>query len=127
MVPRARLGEALSEVKRLGEEYNLRVANVFHAGDGNLHPLILYEGSVKGSLERAEKLAGAILNMCARMGGSITGEHGVGMEKRDYLGEMFSEEDIAFMKRIRDAYDPVSRQKRSPHACVKKAQRALVY
>ena len=106
VVPRARLGEALSEVKRLGEEYNLRVANVFHAGDGNLHPLILYEGSVKGSLERAEKLAGAILNMCARMGGSITGEHGVGMEKRDYLGEMFSEEDIAFMKRIRDAYDP---------------------
>ena len=106
VVPRARLGEALAEVKRLGQEHGLRVANVFHAGDGNLHPLILYEGSEEGSLERAEALAGEILRMCAGMGGSITGEHGIGMEKRDYLSEMFGEEDIALMKRVRGAFDP---------------------
>ena len=106
VVPRARLGEALAEVERLGQEHGLRVANVFHAGDGNLHPLILFEGSEEGSLERAEALAGEILRMCASMGGSITGEHGIGMEKRDYLGEMFGEEDIALMKRIRSAFDP---------------------
>jgi glycolate oxidase len=106
VVPRARLGEALEEVERLGREHGLRVANVFHAGDGNLHPLILYEGNEDGALERAESLAGKILRMCARMGGSITGEHGIGMEKRDYLGEMFDEADIELMKRTRAAFDP---------------------
>ncbi len=106
VVPRARLGEALAEVERLGRNHGLRVANVFHAGDGNLHPLILYDGNEAGSLERAEVLAGEILQMCARMGGSITGEHGVGVEKRDYLSEMFDSDDIALMKRVRDAFDP---------------------
>jgi|TARA_B100001964_G_C14189054_1_gene580112 glycolate oxidase len=106
VVPRARLGEALAEVVRLGHEHGLRVANVFHAGDGNLHPLILYDGNEEGSLERAEILAGKVLQMCARMGGSITGEHGIGMEKRDYLGDMFNEDDIALMKRVRGAFDP---------------------
>ncbi len=106
VVPRARLGEALAEVERLGRKRGLRVANVFHAGDGNLHPLILYEGNEEGALERAEALAGEILRMCARMGGSITGEHGIGMEKRSYLGEMFDEGDVALMKCVRDAFDP---------------------
>ena len=108
VVPRAKLGEALTEVERLGELYNLRVANVFHAGDGNLHPLILYEGSEAGAFERAEELSGKILQMCARMGGSITGEHGVGLEKRGYLGEMFNNNDIEQMKDIRGAFDPLN-------------------
>ena len=105
-MPRARLGEALAEIERLSREYSLRVANVFHAGDGNLHPLILYDGREPGALERAEELAGEILEMCIRLGGSITGEHGVGMEKRRFLADMFSEADLETMRRIRRAMDP---------------------
>jgi glycolate oxidase len=107
VVPRSKLGEALSEIERLGAAYKLRVANVFHAGDGNLHPLILFNGREAGALERAEALAGEIVKMCIQMGGSITGEHGVGMEKRDYLPEMFSETDIEVMKNIRRMIDPL--------------------
>lgn len=106
VVPRTRLGEALSEIQRLSEKYRLRVANVFHAGDGNLHPLILFDGNEEGALERAEELAGETSRLCIRLGGSITGEHGVGMEKREYLAEMFSEKDIDMMKRIRQSIDP---------------------
>ncbi|MCS7234381.1 MAG: FAD-linked oxidase C-terminal domain-containing protein [Armatimonadota bacterium] len=106
VVPRTRLGEALAEIERLSRRYGLRVANVFHAGDGNLHPLILYDGRRPGELERAEELAGEILRLCIRLGGSITGEHGVGMEKRHYLAEMFSEQDLRVMRRLREAMDP---------------------
>jgi glycolate oxidase len=106
VVPRSKLGYALAEVGRLSQQYGLRVANVFHAGDGNLHPLILYEGNQPGALEKAEQLAGEILRMCIRLGGSITGEHGVGLEKRTYLPEMFGPSDTRFMERIRDAIDP---------------------
>ncbi len=106
VVPRSRLGEALTEIQRLGREHGIRVANVFHAGDGNLHPLILFDGRVEGELERAEELAGDILRLCIALGGSITGEHGVGMEKRVYLGEMFGEADLDAMRRIRTAIDP---------------------
>ena len=106
VVPRSRLSEALAEIKRLGEQYGLRVANVFHAGDGNLHPLILYDGREAGALQRAEKLAGEILDLCIRFGGSITGEHGVAVEKRDYLPRMFSETDLDVMWRLRCAIDP---------------------
>jgi glycolate oxidase len=106
VVPRSRLGEALAEVQRLSAQYDLRVANVFHAGDGNLHPLILYDGRQPGALERAEQLAGEILQMCIRMGGSITGEHGVGVEKRAYLPKMFNEVDLETMRRLRRAIDP---------------------
>jgi glycolate oxidase len=106
VVPRRRLGEALRRIGELSREAGLRCANVFHAGDGNLHPLILYDGRERGGLERAEKLAGKILRMCVEMGGSITGEHGVGVEKRDYLPEMFSAEEIACMQRVRAAFDP---------------------
>jgi glycolate oxidase len=106
VVPRKGLGEALREIDRLSAERGLRVANVFHAGDGNLHPLILYDGRVTGELEKAEELAGEILRMCTRMGGSITGEHGIGVEKRAFLPEMFGEDDIDLMKRIRGAFDP---------------------
>ncbi len=106
VVPRSRLGEALAEVERLSVKHGLRVANVFHAGDGNLHPLILYDSKEPGALGKAEELAGEILRMCVRLGGSITGEHGVGIEKREYLGEMFSDADMDSMKRLRRAFDP---------------------
>ncbi len=106
VVPRARLGEALAEIERLSNIYNLRVANVFHAGDGNLHPLILYDGREEGALERAEELAGKIIKLCISMGGSITGEHGVGLEKKAYLPEMFSPVDIETMERVRAQIDP---------------------
>ncbi len=106
VVPRSRLGEALAEIERLSQARAIRVANVFHAGDGNLHPLILFDNRVPGELERAEELAGEILRLCIRLGGSITGEHGVGIEKRAFLPEMFSEDDMALMHTIRRALDP---------------------
>ena len=106
VVPRRRLGEALRNIAEWSRESGVRCANVFHAGDGNLHPLILYDGRQPGALERAEKLAGRITRMCVEMGGSITGEHGVGMEKRDFLPDMFSPEEIDCLKRVRAAFDP---------------------
>jgi glycolate oxidase len=106
VVPRSRLGEALAEIRRLSAAYGIRVANVFHAGDGNLHPLILFDGREPGALERAEKLAGEILEMCVRFGGSITGEHGIGVEKRAYLPRMFAPADLAAMRAIHQQMDP---------------------
>jgi glycolate oxidase len=107
VVPRRRLGEALRRIGEMSREAGLRCANVFHAGDGNLHPLILFDGRERGALERAEAVAGRILRMCIEMGGSITGEHGVGVEKREYLPEMFSADEIDCMKRLRAAFDPL--------------------
>lgn len=106
VVPRKRLGEALRRIGEISERHGIRVGNVFHAGDGNLHPLILYDGREAGALERAENVAGEILAVCIEMGGSITGEHGVGMEKREFLNQMFSDDDIATMKRISEHFDP---------------------
>ena len=106
VVPRRRLGEALRHINAWSREMGVRCANVFHAGDGNLHPLILYDGRETGALARAEALAGRILKMCVEMGGSITGEHGVGVEKREYLPDMFSADEIDCMKRIAAAFDP---------------------
>jgi glycolate oxidase len=107
VVPRSQLGPAMAEIGRLSAEYGLRVANVFHAGDGNLHPLILYNGREPGAYEKAEELAGKILRLCIQYGGSITGEHGIGVEKRAYLPEMFNEDDIDAMHRLRLAMDPL--------------------
>jgi glycolate oxidase len=106
-VPRTRLGEALEEIGRLAARAGLRVANVFHAGDGNLHPLILFDGAVPGAVERAEALAGEILDLCIALGGSITGEHGIGVEKRDFLPRMFDPPTVAAMRRIARAVDPL--------------------
>ena len=106
VVPRTRLGEALRRISEISARHGIRVGNVFHAGDGNLHPLILYDGREPGALGRAEKVAGEILEVCIGMGGSITGEHGVGMEKREYLGKMFSDDDIETMKNISQTFDP---------------------
>ena len=107
VVPRRRLGEALKRIGEMAGEARLRCANVFHAGDGNLHPLILYNGKEPDGLARAEALAGKILRMCVAMGGSITGEHGVGVEKRDYLPDMFNVEEMDCLKRVHAAFDPL--------------------
>ena len=106
-VPRTRLGDALEEIGRLAARAGLRVANVFHAGDGNLHPLILFDGREAGAVERAEALAGEVLDLCVRLGGSITGEHGIGVEKRDHLPRMFAPDDLAAMRRVHEAVDPL--------------------
>ena len=107
VVPRSQLSKALGEIDRLSSEYETKVANVFHAGDGNLHPLILFDGRQPGNLEKAEKLAGEILRMCIDMGGSITGEHGIGVEKLKYVPYMFSDVDIGVMQAIRSQIDPL--------------------
>lgn len=106
VVPRKRLGEALVRIEQLSQEAGIRVANVFHAGDGNLHPLIMFDGKEEGALHRAEELAAKLLRLCIEMGGSITGEHGVGMEKRDFLPEMYDEPTMDLMHRLRLAFDP---------------------
>ncbi len=106
VVPRSQLSFALSEIKRFGDQNDLRIANVFHAGDGNLHPLILFDGRDNANLSRAEKIAGEILQMCIDLGGSITGEHGIGVEKLKYVPAMFSESDIDTMQSIRLRIDP---------------------
>jgi glycolate oxidase len=106
VVPRKRLGEALVRIEQLSRESGIRVANVFHAGDGNLHPLIMFDGKQDGALEKAEELAAKLLRLCIEMGGSITGEHGVGVEKRDFLPEMFDATTMEMMERLRLAFDP---------------------
>jgi len=105
VVPRSRLGEALAEIETLSRKYGIRVANVFHAGDGNLHPLIMFDGRQPGALHRAEELAGEILSMCIRLRGSITGEHGVGLEKRAFLAKMYDASDVEFLCRLRQSVD----------------------
>jgi glycolate oxidase len=106
VVPRSKLGQALAEIDRLSARHDIRVANVFHAGDGNLHPLILYDGREPGALERAEALAAEIMALCIALGGSITGEHGVGMEKRQFMPQLFGETDMDVMWTLRMAIDP---------------------
>ena len=106
VVRRGSLGEALGEISRLSQKYELRIANVFHAGDGNLHPLILFDSSQEGELERAEELAGEILTLCVDLGGSITGEHGVGMEKLAYLSKQFGPIEMNLMTNLRRSIDP---------------------
>ncbi|PJF48723.1 MAG: FAD-binding protein [Chloroflexi bacterium] len=107
VVPRRRLGEALAEIEKLSAKWGIRVANVFHAGDGNLHPLIMFDGREPGALQRAEGLASEIIDLCIQLGGSITGEHGVGMEKRQYMPRQFSETDMDAMWALRKAIDPL--------------------
>ena len=106
VIPRTRLSEVLREIDSLAAEYRLRVANVFHAGDGNLHPLICYDSEREGEAERAEELSGLIIKACVDAGGSITGEHGVGVDKKAYMPSMFTEPDLATFQRLRCAFDP---------------------
>ena len=105
-IPRRRLPEVLRRMAALSDHYGLKVANVFHAGDGNLHPLILYDANQPGELERAEEFGADILRLCVEVGGVLTGEHGVGVEKRDLMGTMFTEIDLAHQQRVKCAFDP---------------------
>jgi len=106
VIPRTALPRVLSEIDRMATAVNLRVANVFHAGDGNLHPLVLYDRAIEGQEELALDLSYRILHLCVDSGGSITGEHGVGKEKQQALGYMFSEPDLQTMQLVRCAFDP---------------------
>lgn len=105
-IPRRRLAEVLTRMGRLAEKRGLGVVNVFHAGDGNLHPLILFDAAREGDLARAEALAADILTLCVQVGGVLSGEHGIGVEKRDLMGTMFSEEDLKQQQRLKCAFDP---------------------
>ena len=107
-IPRGKLGEVLKEIKRLSKKYNLPVANAFHAGDGNLHPLIMYDANEKNSLEKTEKFGAEILKYCVKIGGVLTGEHGVGVEKRELMCEMFNNNDIQQQIKIKKALDASS-------------------
>jgi glycolate oxidase len=106
VVPRTSLPAVLAAIDRLSAEHGIRVANVFHAGDGNLHPLVLFDDAEPGAGERAEVVSGAILDLCIEHGGSITGEHGVGVDKSRYMPKMFSADDLDTMQLVRCAFDP---------------------
>lgn len=105
-IPRRELGKVLARITQLSEKYGLRVANVFHAGDGNLHPLILYDANQPGELETAEEFGGEILDLCVAVGGTITGEHGVGVEKIDRMCVQFDESSLSQFLSVRKAFDP---------------------
>jgi len=105
VIPRSEIARVLREIEAMAKAVGLRVANVFHAGDGNLHPLVLYDARVPGEEERAARLGGDILRMCVRYGGSITGEHGVGAEKAAFMADMFGPDDLETMQQVRCAFD----------------------
>ncbi|MGO1118224.1 FAD-linked oxidase C-terminal domain-containing protein [Rhodovibrionaceae bacterium A322] len=105
-IPRRRLPEVLARMRELSKQYDLRVANVFHAGDGNLHPLILYDANVPGELEKTEEFGAEILKLCVEVGGVLSGEHGVGVEKRDLMNTMFTDADLKQQNRVKCVFDP---------------------
>ncbi len=105
-IPRKKLAEVLERIAEYSEKHGLRVANVFHAGDGNLHPLVLFDANQPGELEAAEKLCADILTLCVEVGGVLSGEHGIGVEKRDLMGTMFTEDDLKQQQRVKCAFDP---------------------
>lgn len=106
VIPRTQLSFVLKEIENLSQQYGYRIANVFHAGDGNLHPLVLYDNSVPGALEEVEEVAGEILKICVKVGGSLSGEHGIGADKKCYMPEMFSETDLETMQWVRQVFNP---------------------
>ena len=105
-IPTSRLPEVLKGIQAISDKYGLQVANIFHAGDGNLHPLVLYNGNKPGELERVEEMGAEILQLCVDVGGCLTGEHGVGIEKRDLMPIMFNKDDLDQMKRLKSVFDP---------------------
>jgi glycolate oxidase len=113
VVPRTRLPEVLREIRRIGEKYNIRICNVFHAGDGNLHPILLFDERDHEQVKRVLAASREILEECIRQGGSVTGEHGIGVEKIDFMPKLFAPEDLAMMVRLRGAFNP--RGLCSPH------------
>jgi glycolate oxidase len=106
VIPRTQLPFVLKEIAKLSEKYGYRIANVFHAGDGNLHPLILYDNSVPGALEIVEEVAGEILKLCVKVGGSLSGEHGIGADKKCFMPDMFTETDLETMQWVRQVFNP---------------------
>jgi len=109
VVPRSQLPEMMRRVAAISRQFNLRIANVFHAGDGNLHPNILFDMRNPGELERVVDAGAATLRACIELGGSITGEHGVGLEKKAFIGLLYNETDLGAMKRVRQVFDPDGR------------------
>ena len=109
VVPRTKLPHILREITRIGEKYDLRIANVFHAGDGNIHPILLFDERDADQVRRVLNASHEILDECLRCGGSVTGEHGIGVEKIDFMPKMFSAEDLAMMVRLRTAFNPDNR------------------
>jgi len=109
VVPRSKLPEIMKRIAEISKQFNLRIANVFHAGDGNLHPNILFDMRTPGELDRVIEAGAATLRACVELGGSITGEHGVGLEKKAYIGLLFNETDLEAMTRVRRAFDPDGR------------------
>lgn len=106
VIPRTKLAPVLKEINRLGSEYGYKIVNVFHAGDGNLHPVILFDHNIPGDLEKVEALGGEILKICVKAGGSISGEHGIGSDKKCYMSDMFTETDLETMQYIRSVFNP---------------------
>jgi len=106
VVPRTKLPEVLEAIAEVGRRYDLRIANVFHAGDGNLHPLVLFDGAIPGELERTKEAGAEIMRICIRAGGVLSGEHGIGVEKAGLMGELFSDHDMEVMLKLKAALDP---------------------
>jgi len=109
VVPRTRLTEVLQRVSEVSQKYGMPIANVFHAGDGNLHPIMLYDGREPGAHEKALAAGGEILRVCVEFGGTLSGEHGIGLEKKEYMPLVYTEADLAAMQRVRDAFAPSGR------------------
>ena len=109
VVPRTRLPEALAEIHDIGVKYRVNVCNVFHAGDGNLHPNIAYDATDPDETDRVHHAMREIMYLCVRLGGTITGEHGVGIDKLEYMEMIFSEDSLATMCTLREAFDPARR------------------
>ncbi len=106
VIPRTKLPSIMKLIGELSQKYGLRVANVFHAGDGNLHPLILYDSRNEGELQKAEEMGAEIIRACIEMGGSLTGEHGIGLEKRDFMPLMYTDDDLEAMRKVKRVFDP---------------------
>jgi glycolate oxidase len=106
VIPRTRLPEMLEFIEQVGQKYSLRIGNIFHAGDGNLHPLLMFDGRYPEQSQRAVKAAREIMAKCVEMGGSITGEHGVGIEKRNLMLLIFSSDDLEMMQKLKDVFNP---------------------
>jgi glycolate oxidase len=131
VAPRDALPEVLAAVERIAEQYRLRAATLLHAGDGNLHPNLLFDSEEPGVIERVRAAGAAILQVCLDHGGSLTGEHGIGVEKLDVVRQMFSEADLEVMTRVRQVFDPVRRCNPgklfpTPGRCIELQGRALV-
>jgi glycolate oxidase len=109
VIPRTKLPAIMKYIGELSEKYGLRVANVFHAGDGNLHPLVLYDSRNEGELQKAEQMGAEIIKACVDVGGSLTGEHGIGLEKRDFMPLMYNDDDLEAMQKVKRVFDPEGR------------------